>query len=391
MKEDIGTAYLDNACIGRVHGEIAKAARDVADGFCGMKGSPTDFTVELFDRYERGRAVIAETLRVSEETICYVESTSHGLGMIANSLDLREGDNVLVCDLEFFSAVLCWRRHSQKRGFEVRPVRTWGGCVRPEDFERAADGHTRAIVISAVQEIDGYRADMEAFGRLARRLGAWLIVDGIQEVGALNPRLDELNVDVYCSGGHKWLRNPFGTGFMYINKDLVGKLEPDFYGYFNAKPPAGGWGPYLESPLRTPFDELELTAGAAKFETGATVNYTGAFALIKSFELLREQGLDEVEREVLERRRYLQEKLLRAGAEICGSVEEKALSGICTFNLPGGLPQERELMKLLEAREIYCSLRYISGVGGIRLSPHAYTEYAELDYLLDTVTEFIKR
>ena len=121
------------------------------------------------------------------------------------------------------------------------------------------------------------------------------------------------------------------------------------------------------------------------------MNYTGAFALIKSFELLREQGLDEVEREVLERRRYLQEKLLRAGAEICGSVEEKALSGICTFNLPGGLPQERELMKLLEAREIYCSLRYISGVGGIRLSPHAYTEYAELDYLLDTVAEFIKR
>lgn len=383
-------AYLDNACIGKVQRDIAVLAHGMISDFEELKGNPTEFTVNLYEQYEAGRKIIAETLGVAEDTICYVDNTSHGLGMIANNLPLNAEDNVLVCDLEFFSTVLCWRRHMERTGFEVREVKTVNGCVTVEAFREAADEKTKAIIVSAVQEINGYRVDLSEFCRLAKELNAWLIVDGIQEVGALNPHLGELDVDIYCAGGHKWLRNPFGCGFMYVSKRLLKQIQPDFYGYFNAKPPKGGWGDYLESPRRTPFDEMEITDSAARFETGATVNYLGAFSLIKSFQLLKEQGMDHVEKEILDRRRYLQRRLLDTGAAICGSVQEKTLSGICTFNLSGGWEQEKKLIGRLQKERVYCSLRYISNIGGIRVSPHYYTEYEEIDQLINVLHKFLK-
>ena len=96
-----------------------------------------------------------------------------------------------------------------------------------------------------------------------------------------------------------------------------------------------------------------------------------------------------MENEVLERRRYLQKNLTELGAKISGSTEEGTLSGICTFNLKGGINAEKRLTEILKDRKIFCSLRYTSGVGGIRVSPHYYTKYDEINYLLECVEEFI--
>jgi len=384
------TAYLDNACTGLVHVDIAAKAHSVIDKFLNNRKDATNFTVALYDEFEEGRRSVAHTLRVPERTVCFIESTSHGLGMIANSIPLEKDDNILICDLEFLSTVLCWRKRMEKTGFHIKTVKTDNGKVPLDTFKAAADSKTKAIVVSSVQEINGYRVDVKALSRFAREIGAYLIVDGIQEAGALDPHIDEIDVDVYCAGGHKWLRNPFGAGFLYINEKLLPFVEPDFYSYFNTKSPPGGWGPYLESPLRTPFDPLVMTTDACKFETGATPNYAGVLALVKAFELIRSKGIKTIENEVLDRRRYLQGKLLKAGASICGSTDEENLSGICTFNIPGGIEKEKELVKLFLEKDIYCSLRYISNVGGIRLGAHYYTSYEELDYLIETVKGFIK-
>ncbi|MBR0469144.1 MAG: aminotransferase class V-fold PLP-dependent enzyme [Mogibacterium sp.] len=385
------TAYLDNACIGKIHPEVVRVAEETLRGFAELTGDPTEFTCDLFDRYEEGRSIIERVLNLEKNSVAYVENTSHGLGLIANALPLERDDNVLVCDLEFFSTVMCWKRHQIKTGFEVRPVKTSGGIVTVDDFKRVSDSHTKAIVVSSVQEINGYRVDIDELADFARSIGAYIIVDGIQEVGALDPSIVKRDVDVYCAGGHKWLRNPLGTGFLYINPKIVDTIEPDFYGYFNALPPESGWGPYLESPARSPYDDLKYVPGAAKFEIGATLNYQGAFGLVKSMECIEAEGIKTIETAVLQRRRYIQEGLQKIGASICGTTEEKHLSGICTFNLKGGIEEEHRLKDLFDEKNIYCSLRYVSGVGGIRLSAHSYTDFDEIDYMLETVKEFLEK
>lgn len=388
---EIKSAYLDTACVGKVHSSVAARAHEIIGMFQEFDGDPTEFTSELYNQFEKGRSFIADVLGVNDETICFIESTSHGLGMIANSLPLVKEDNVLICDLEFLSTSLCWKRHAEKVGFEIRPVPTTSGRVTLADFQKVADKNTKAIVVSSVQEINGYRVDLEAFSLFARKIGAYLLVDGIQEAGALNSRLGQVDIDVYCAGGHKWLGNPFGMGFMYINKKNLPVLEPDFYSYFNVKDPPGGWGAYLESPRRTPFDDLIITSDASKFETGATPNFIGAFALEKAFETIKNLGIDSIEKEVLARRRYLQERLMQAKVCINGSIEENTLSGICTFNLREGIEAEKELMKFFKEKHICCSLRYISGIGGIRLSTHYYTSYEEIDYLIETLENYLSK
>ena len=162
-----------------------REARRVIDMVEAMESSSTDLTVELQGRYDKARSAAARLVNAEEHEIALVESTSHGLGLIAAALPLRPGDNVLVCDLEFFPTVLCWKARQEEMGLEVREVRTHGGSVTPADFEARMDARTRALVISSVQEINGFRADVAALAELAHAHGALLLVDGTQEVGAL--------------------------------------------------------------------------------------------------------------------------------------------------------------------------------------------------------------
>ena len=96
--------------------------------------------------------------------------------------------------------MLCWQARTLNVDFEVRCVPTQGGQVRPEDFAALADKRTRAIAVSAVQEINGFRVDVPALADVAHSLGAVLIVDGVQEVGAMSVDVTRSGADV-CFGG----------------------------------------------------------------------------------------------------------------------------------------------------------------------------------------------
>ncbi len=378
-------AYLDNACMGLVSGKVIAAVKESADQFSHMTVPPTQFTVGINESADKSRKSIAKLFNVNSEEICLVENTTHGLGLIAQSLPLRSSDNIIICDLEFISDVLCWRKRQQELGFEIRRVKTENGQLTLDDFIRAADRRTRAIVVSSVQEINGYRTDIKALAKFAKQCGAYLIVDGIQEAGALKVDLKDMGVDVYCTGGHKWLRNPFGTGFMYIRGDLLGDLEPGFYGYFNAVTPDGNWQAYLESPKRSPFDPLVITQSASKFETGGTFNCLGITGLNKNIELILDYGIVNIEKQIRKLNHYLYQGLKERKLQILSSNIDIHSSGICTFHLEEGISKERELVSRAHEAGIIISLRYVSGIGGIRISPHYYNSKEEIDRLFECI------
>jgi cysteine desulfurase / selenocysteine lyase len=233
-----------------------------------------------------------------------------------------------------------------------------------------------------VQEINGFRADVATLTALAHERGALVVVDGVQEAGCLEVDLGSLGVDAYCAGGHKWLCNPCGLGFLFLRDELAARLEPSAYGYFTACEPAQGWDAYLSTPSRSPFDELAFGREAARFEPGGYGNYPGAANLAISVEELSRTGMETVEARVLE----LGERV-RAGADSLGlelrSPGERAhRSGITSIGLAGGHEEERRAVAWLRERGIFVSVRYTSGAGGIRVSPHHYTGEAEVDALL---------
>lgn len=350
---------------------------------------PTDYLVDLHRAFPRARAAAAKLIGVPERTIALVESTSHGLGLLADALPLRSGDNVLVCDLEFLPTTLCWRSRQRKLGLEVRPVPTRGGRVEVEDFEARMDGRTRVIAVSAVQEINGFRAPVAALAELAHAHGAWLIVDGIQEVGVLAVEAGALGADAYCAGGHKWLCNPLGMGFLYLGEALMERCEPSFYSYFNLVEPAGGWGEYLSSPERSPFDPLGVTSCASRFETGAYSNVLGAMALAESLERLCDYGPEMVQEKALALGDRLVAGLERRGFPLVSHLQPEVRSGIVTFNLQGGREQELRLNRYLDSQGVFVTVRYTTGVGGVRVSAHHFNTQHEVDLLLAEVEAFL--
>lgn len=393
-RADPQRAYLDSACMGRPTPAALAQARALMARIESGVTPPTDLVVELHGLYSRARGAVARAFGASPEDIALVQSTSQGLGLVAAALPLEPGDNVLVCDLEFFPPVLCWRTRCGTCDVEVRRVPTRGGRVAPDDFAPLVDARTRAVVVSSVQEVNGFRADVAALAELAHGAGAWLIVDGVQEAGCLRVDLGALGADVYCAGGHKWLRNPFGMGFLYVAPALASRLEPPFYGYFSAREPAAGWEGYLSDPRRSPFDELDFSRGMDRFELGGFGNYFGAAALALTAEDLEERGQTAVESRVLALNRRLvdglgADRFRAAGVELRSDLELRHRSGITAFGLVGGHEEERLLGVFLRERGVFVSVRYTQGAGGVRVSPHEDCRDDDIDRLLAHLGEWV--
>jgi selenocysteine lyase/cysteine desulfurase len=388
-KDDL--CYLDSACMGLISKGVLNEIRAFISGLENISWPATKLTAEMRNNYGKARNAVAKLFKACPDEIAIVESTSHALGLIANCIPIEKINNILICDLEFLASALCWRARQELVGFEIRKVKTKNGEIRVCDFEKVIDKNTRAIIISSVQETNGFRTNIKELGQLAKKYNCYLIVDGIQEAGVLDRDLSCLDIDVYCAGGHKWLRNPFGAGFLYINKKIINELKPGFYSYFNLAEPDDGWQDYLESPKRTPFDYLKVIETAQKFETGGTGNYVGAFALYKNVMIILDYGIKNIEKTVRELNNQLIIGLDNLNLRITSSKNPLNMSGITSFSLPGGLKQERMLSKELAKHNVFVSIRYTSEVGGIRISPHYYNSKNDIERLLELTALFLRR
>lgn len=384
--------YMDNACIGRPAPSSLEIIANAVKKMGSWDSSGTARTLDLFEEVEKTRKSIAQFLHVDARNIALINNTTHGLGVLASLIELEATDNILIPDIEFISSALVWRQAQHRIGFEIRSVKTKKGKVAIEDFENYMDGNTKVIMTSSVQEVSGYRLDVKTLMELAQSNNTYLLIDGIQEAGALQVNLSQTPVHAYCSGGHKWLGNPFGLGFMYVHPTICTELMPHYDGYLSLDEPENGWESYLQSRQRSPFDSLLSTQDAKKFETGGTPNWLGAVGLRSAIECIEGYGLTKVERKVLELNHTLRSNLKRLNLWdfILGGEEYKNHSGIITYSLPGGIDQERQLLNQLEKERVYVSLRSISEIGGIRVSPNFLNTTEDIQRLSEITESFLK-
>jgi cysteine desulfurase / selenocysteine lyase len=389
MRQSIHPVYLDHAAMGLPSAATVAAVSRFMESLVNPNLTGTQRSLELFEAVERARRQAAALVNVDPSCVLLVENTSRGLGLVASSLPLAEGDNVLVDDLEFLSATVSWRAVSRQRRLEIRAVKTQGGRVLPQDFARAADNRTRVLMLSSVQEVTGFRCDLRAFGHLAEDLDALLIIDGIQEAGAMHVDLKETPVDAYCAGGSKWLRSPFGLGFLYVSPSLLSRLLPPAVGYLALAEPRSGWQEYLQSPERTPFDPLPELQDARKLSSGGMPNGLGALALEHAIGETCAFGTRDTSSRISRLRSLLVRELIQSDVDVRAlddlSMEDSCGSGIVCFGLKEGIAAEVKLLSELLKAKVQVSLRYTSGIGGIRASLHYDNTADDVQALLEVV------
>jgi selenocysteine lyase/cysteine desulfurase len=236
-----------------------------------------------------------------------------------------------------------------------------------------------------VQWSNGFRADLEAFSNLTRERGVLLVVDAVQQLGAVGLDVSRTPVDFLVSGGHKWLNAPAGRGFLYVHPRQAEKLSPAAWGYLNIAEPAQGWAEYFATPDIPAVRDYEFTTGARRFELGGTANYPGNVVLGASLALINELGIGVIEEHVLNLAECLSGSLREAGATVVSPPERGSRSGIVTFTLGDGVERDTACLRSLLDQRILISQRYTAAVGGLRVSVHFFNNAEDVQQLADAV------
>jgi len=169
---------------------------------------------------EVARAAFAELVGASPGEVAVAgPGTLAALERALTAVGCGAGKNIVTDDLEYPGLLNLVVTFARRCGYELRVVRHRGGRLSLDEFKRAVDGETAAVVVSSVQWINGVRLDVDALGELVEGTGAFLIVDGIQEAGVRRPALKR--VDLYVAGTQKWLIAPFGVALAYVGSRMA--------------------------------------------------------------------------------------------------------------------------------------------------------------------------
>jgi len=381
--------FLDAACVSVLPQRAGQAINEfVAELVDPSARDATEHHIWMDECREAAMPQLATLLDCPRDRLAYVESTTHGLNIAAQAIPWSAGDEVVMCNLEFLQVAIPFVKLAEQAGVKPVFVEHANGIADVESFAAAVTPRTRAIVVSSTQWTSGYRIDLAGLAELARSVNAWLVVDGIQQAGAIP--LDLEGVDFMVAGGHKWLNSPMGTGILYLSQRVLEELEPANWGYFGLEPPQGGWGNYFATPDITPDRQYSFVRTAKRFEIGGTSNYPGAIALGKSQEIVNELGIDTVATHIWDLGDRLIEGLGKLDVQLETPFDRSCRAGIISFTT-GSRERDRECLDFLLDRRIYVAHRYTANTGGVRVSVHYFNNQDDIDQLLDATGSFLSK
>ncbi len=383
--------FLDSACVSLPPQRTVQRLRAFLDmaALC-PSGSSAQHILDMDAMRGAARPQIAKLINADEHDIALVESTTHGLNLVANAISLQRGDRVVISDLEFLELALPWLQKREQVGIAIDVLPNRGGVLLVEDVEAAITRDTRVVAVSSVQWNNGFRCDLDALSRLCRERGVFLIVDAIQQIGAVPLDVQKTPVDALACGGHKWLLSPFGCGFLYLGKEFRAQVKAPLAGYLSVAEPEDGWGTYFGTPSISPMGDFEYVDSARRWENGGTSNYPGAIGLAESVGLLNEIGIDNIGQYVLSLTDHLIAALHEAKIKVVTPEERRYRSGIVTFSL-NSPAENAALIDFLRQRNVLVSLRYSSDVGGVRVGCHLFNSPTDLDQLVEHATALARQ
>jgi len=362
------TVYLNNASIG----PIPERTRRALDEFTAKRTAPHLLPDrELFAGLAAARLGIAQLINAHPSEIALATNTGFGLHLAARALPLQPGDIVLLSDKEFPAIVYPWLLlREQGITVEMAHCTPQGWPDEEHLLERLRDPRVKVLAVSFVQFSNGYRADLKKLGQACRANGTYLVVDGIQGVGNSVLDVQETPVDILACGGQKWLLSPWGSGFVYVRKELVATLEPTIT----------GWMAFEGTDDFSRLTEYNPTfrSDARRFEM-ITLPYQDFVGMTASLSLLLEVGV----RDIAEVTRAMHAPIVKWAEANDVRITSPTENGHRSAILCVAPPKPAEAYHGLKRARVVCSLRE----GAIRLSPHCYNTVEEMDKVIEVLDD----
>lgn len=320
----------------------------------------------------------ATLLNCERSEIAYVENATRAWDMAFYSLPLQEGDRILTAEAEYVSNFLGFLHQAQRRGLQIDVVPSdASGQLDLDAMERMITPRTRLIAITHIPTQGGLVNPAEEVGAIARRHGITYLLDACQSVGQMPLDVQRIGCQLLSGTGRKFLRGPRGTGFLYVSKEILDRLDPPFID--------------LHAATWTGARSFEIRPDARRFENWESF-VAGRVGLRAAVRYALDLGLDRIQ----ERITALAERLRGALAGM-PDVQVHDLgrnrSGIVTFTREGEPP--RAMQARLRAAGINVSVsskssaqldfgrRGLSQV--VRASVHYFNTEEEIDRFCETL------
>jgi isopenicillin-N epimerase len=309
--------YLNNGTVGSSPAPVLRA---VFEGYNTTERmdqqDPEDYPIWGYAAWNEFRDPLAEFVGCKRDEIALLRNATEANSYIANGIDMKAGDEVLMTDQEHPGGVHPWNLKAKRYGVGVkqitlpRPVKDTAQVLNL--FSDAITPRTRVIFFSHITTFSGVVLPAKELCGLARSKGILSAVDGAHVVGMMRLDLREIGCDMYSSSPHKWLMAPKGSGFLYVRDEVIDRLWNTIA--------TEGW------------DEPKLRA--ERFQRIGSSNVPALWGLRASLKLANDIGIDRIER----RHRFLADYMLaemqKRGAESWTSPDPALRCAIVTVNVP---------------------------------------------------------
>ena len=333
------------------------------------------------DLHEAAREKVRAFINAEKTSeVIFTRGTTESINLVAQSFCeafMKEGDEVVVTDMEHHSNIVPWQLQAQKRGIVVRHMAINDRGELADSVETYLTERTRLVSIAHVSNVLGTVNPVKDIIALAHERGIPVLVDGAQSAPHMKIDVQDLDCDFFAFSGHK-MYGPTGIGVLYGKEKWLEKM-----------PPYQGGGEMIDqvSWEKTTFEQLPL-----KFEAG-TPDYVATHGLATAIDYLQSIGMDQIQAHEQELTRYCMEQLRTIeGMRFFGEAEQK--DAVVSFQV--GDIHHLDMGTLLDRLGIavrtghHCAhplMTRLGVTGTVRASFALYNNKEEIDIL----TEGIRR
>ena len=384
--------YLDNAATSQKPRQVIDALVHYYENYnANIHRAVHCLGEEATAAYEEARAKVAKFINApSPECIIFTRNTTESINLVAYTwghANVREGDEILLTQMEHHSNLIPWQRLAAEKGATVRYIElTNTQTLALDGLENLFDARTRIAAMPHVSNSLGTINPVEKIAAEARRNGVAFLVDGAQGAPHLPVDVQAIGCDFYAFSSHKML-GPTGVGVLYARHELLEEMEP-FLG--------GG-----EMIRKVTFEGATWNDLPWKFEAG-TPNIADVIAFGAAIDYLNDLGMDNVREHEIEITEYALNRLgLLDDITLYGPPDAHDRGGVVSFNF--GDLHPHDVGTVLDHHGVairaghHCTqplMRTLGVSGTARASFYVYNTLEEVDVLveaLEAAREFFKR
>src|SRR3984893_8790600 len=309
--------HLNNGTVGSSPAPVLRAVFDgYNDSEKMAQSDPEDYPIWGYGPWNEFRDPLAAFIGCSRDEVALLRNATEANSYIANGIDLKAGDEVLITDQEHPGGEHPWDLRAKRYGIVVKKVLLPKPVARPSEvldrFNDAITRRTRVIFFSHITTVTGVVMPARELCALARSKGILSAVDGAHVPGMMKLNVHELGCDMYSASPHKWLQAPKGSGFLYVRDEVMDRVWCTIA--------TEGW------------DDTKLRA--ERFQRIGSSNVPALWGLRAAIELANQIGMERIERRHRQTADYLLGEMRKRGAVSWTSPDPAMRCAIVTVNVP---------------------------------------------------------